>query len=358
VPKQRHPAGVDAAAGGVISPRQEAILHKVVASYTATGQPVASKTLAADPDLASAPSTIRNELAQLEEQGLLAHPHTSAGRIPTDAGQRYVVDRLLASPPGHALTAPVALSPTRRELDDALRVTTETLSEMTNLLAIASAPAVERATIHRVEVLTLQPGVVMVVVITSAGGVSKFLRTFEAPVDPGLVAWAGEYLNERVGGLPVGARMLGQRLADPELGPRERAFIDQLAGAFSDLAGGAEDVLYVDGTSRLLGAHRFTSLEEYGQLMALIEERVALMELLRRVLGERGVYVRIGHENDVPGLQSLAVVASGYGITQRKLGTVSVIGPVRMDYAVAIESVRAVAGQLSRFVQDVYDNAV
>jgi heat-inducible transcriptional repressor len=361
VPTQRINAAQDDAAGGarsLLSLRQEAILRKVVEAYTATGQPVASRTLAADPELRSAPSTIRNELAQLEEHGLLAHPHTSAGRIPTDAGHRYVVDRLLANPPGRTVAAPVALNPTRRELDAALRVTTETLSEMTNLLAVASAPAVDHATIRRVEVLTLQPGVVMVVVITSAGGVSKFLRTFESPVDPGLVAWAGEYLNERVGGMPIGARMLGQRLADAELDASERGFIDQLAGAFSDLAGGGEDVLYVEGASRLLGAHRFASIDEYGELMALIEERVALMDLLRRVLGERGVYVRIGRENDVLGLQTLAVVASGYGVSQRKLGTVSVIGPVRMDYAVAIESVRAVAGQLSRFVQDVYDNAV
>jgi heat-inducible transcriptional repressor len=340
----------------MLTPRQEAILRKVVENYSATGQPVASKTLAADPELASAASTIRNELALLEEQGLLAHPHTSAGRLPTDAGHRYVVDGMLASPPGRALAVPVALSPERRELDDALRTTTEALSAMTNLLAVASAPALERATIHHVEVLTLHPGVVMVVVITSAGGVSKFLSTFESPVDSGLVAWAGEYLNERVGGLPIGARMLNQRLADPELGARERVFIEQLAPAFGDLAGGGEDVLYVDGTSRLLGAHRFASIAEVNELMALIEERVALVELLRRALGERGVFVRIGHENDVPGLQTLAVVASGYGVMQRKLGTISVIGPVRMDYATAIASVRAVAGQLSRFVEDVYDS--
>ena len=90
----------------------------------------------------------------------------------------------------------------------------------------------------------------MVVVITSSGGVSKFLRTFEAPIDPGLVAWAGEYLNERVGGLPIGARMLIQRLAtDGELSARERAFVDQLAPAFSELNGGGEDLLYIDGTS-------------------------------------------------------------------------------------------------------------
>jgi heat-inducible transcriptional repressor len=334
------------------------ILRKVVDGFGASGQPIASRTLAADPELDCSPSTIRNELALLEEHGLLAHPHTSAGRVPTDAGQRYLVDRLLERAPGMAVSAPVALSPALRELDDALRVTTETLSQMTNLLAVASAPAAHRATILHVEVLTLQPAVVMVVVITSAGGVSKYLTAFEQPVDQGLVAWAGEYLDERVRGAPTGARMLRQRLVDPDLDPRERAFIEQLAPAFSQLADGAEDVLYVDGTARLLGARRFSDVGEVNELMALIEERVALLDVLRRALGERGVYVRIGGENDVPGLQTLAVVASGYGDGQRRIGTVSVIGPVRMDYEAAISSVRGVAQQLSRFVEDVYDSGL
>jgi heat-inducible transcriptional repressor len=339
-----------------LTPRQEAILVKVVEAYVANGQPVASKTLAADPEIASAPSTVRNELALLEEHGLLAHPHTSAGRMPTEAGHRYVVDRLLAAPArGQALAAPISLSPQRRELDDALRVTTEALAEMTDLLAIASAPATPRATIHRVEVLTLPAGAVMVVVITSNGGVSKFLRAFDSPVDPGLVQWAAEYLNERVGGMPVGARMLAQRLAgDAELKPRERAFLDELAPAFGNLAGGGEDVLYVDGTSRLLGAHRFVSREELNELMLLIEQRVAIVELLRRALGERSVFVRIGHENDLPGLQTLSIVASPYGDTSSHLGTVSVIGPVRMDYRTAIASVQTVARELSRFIEDIY----
>ncbi|HVC85111.1 MAG TPA: heat-inducible transcriptional repressor HrcA [Solirubrobacteraceae bacterium] len=338
----------------MLTPRQETILRKVVDSYAATGQPVASKTLAADPNFDCGPSTIRYELALLEAEGLLAHPHTSAGRLPTDAGQRYLVDRLLAAPEQRGPVAALDLTHVRRELDDALRVTTETLSEITNLLAVATAPAIDNATIRRIEVLTLQPSVVMVVIITSSGGVSKFVGAFETPIDSGLVTWAGEYLNERVGGLPLGARMLLGRLADPELSARERAFIDRLAPAFTELAGGGEDMLYVDGTSRLLGARRFADPADAGELLAMLEERVALLEVMRRALGEPGVFVRIGAENDVPGLQSLSVVASGYGLAQRKLGTISVIGPVRMDYAVAIDNVRAVARELSRFVQDVY----
>ena len=338
----------------MLTPRQEIILRKVVESYAATGQPVASKTLAADPSVAGGPSTIRYELASLEACGLLAHPHTSAGRLPTDAGQRYLVDRLLAAPEQRGAVAALDLTHVRRELDDALRVTTETLSEITNLLAVATAPALDSATIRRIEVLTLQPNVVMVVIITSSGGVSKYVGAFDAAIDSGLVTWAGEYLNERVGGLPLGARMLLGRLADPGLTVSERAFIDRLGPAFTELAGGGEDVLYVDGTARLLGAQRFSDPGEAGELIALLEERVALLEVLRRAISQRGMYVRIGAENDVPGLQTLSVVASGYGLAQRKLGTISLIGPVRMDYAAAIDCVRAGARELSRFVQDVY----
>jgi heat-inducible transcriptional repressor len=336
-----------------LTARQEIILRKVVESYAATGQPVASKALAADPGVDCGPSTIRYELSALEARGLLAHPHTSAGRLPTDAGQRYLVDRLLAAPEQRG-TVSVDLTNVRRELDDALRVTTETLSEISNLLAVATAPALDSATIRHIEVLTLQPSVVMVVIITSSGGVSKFVGAFEAAIDSGLIAWAGEYLNERVGGMPLGARMLLGRLADPELSVRERAFIDRLAPAFTELAGGGEDVLYVDGTSRLLGAQRFVAPAQAGELLALLEQRVALLEILRRAISQPGVYVRIGAENEVPGLRSLSVVATGYGLAARKLGTVSLIGPVQMDYAAAIDIVRAGARELSRFAQEVY----
>lgn len=339
----------------MLTPRQELILRKVVEGYLDVGQPVGSKALATEAELEWGPSTIRNELAMLEEQGLLAHPHTSAGRVPTDAGYRWYVDHLPPDKAGALAQRPLALTLARREVDEAMRVTTETLSQVTNLLAIVSAPPIETATIRHVEVLLLQPQVLMVVVITSTGGVTKRMLAFEAPVDPGLADWGASYLNEQLVGLGLGARLLHQRLNDPSLGPRERGFLAAVAPAFTELTETADDALYVDGRSRLVGNYRFEDHEQLNAVMEMLERRVTLLGVLRSALDRRDVYVRIGRENEAPALRSMAVVAAGYGLPARDLGTVSVIGPLRMDYARAISSVRAAANELSRFVQDVYE---
>jgi heat-inducible transcriptional repressor len=337
----------------VLTPRQELLLSKVVEGFNATGQPVGSKALAADSDVTYGPSTIRNELAVLEERGLLAHPHTSAGRIPTDAGYRYFVDRLL--PARREGRAELQLALVRREVDEAMRVTTETLSQVTNLLAIVSAPPIATTTIRHVEVLPLQPQLLMVVTITSTGGVSKRVFTFDRAVDPGLADWAASYLNEQLVGMGVGARMIGARLNDASLHPTERAFVQQLAPAFTELEETAENTLYVDGAARLLAEHRFQDVSQLNDLMEALERRVSLLGMLSHALDERDIYVRIGGENEMPALRSLSLVAGNYGLAQRNLGTVSVIGPTRMDYARAIMTVREAALQLSRFVEDIYE---
>ena len=339
----------------MLTARQERILCKVVEEYLHTAQPVASRTIAADPGLDCGPSTVRNELALLEEWGFLSHPHVSAGRVPTDAAHRYFVDRLLTA--GQVTPAPprrIELSLIRQEIDEAVRTTSETLSRMTNLVAIVSAPSPQTATIRHVEVLALQPQLVLVVIITSTGGVSKMLATFERPVDQGLLAWAGEYLNERLVGLDLGARMVQQRLIDPGLSSSELAFLEHFAPTFAELASDVEESLYVEGTARLLESSNLGDTAKVNELVDLLERRVALLRVLRTALSEPGVYVRIGHENELPAMHSLALVAAGYGLAQRRLGTVSVIGPVRMDYAGAISTVREAAAELSRFVEDSY----
>jgi heat-inducible transcriptional repressor len=338
-----------------ITPRQSFILRKVVEAHVELDQPVASKWIAELDEVPWGPSTVRGELARLEEVGLLEHPHTSAGRVPTDRGYRLYVDELMAEGRLPVPRRPLELSKMRREVDEAMRVTSEQLSQVTNLLALVTAPPIETATIRRVEVLLLQPQVAMAVVITSTGGVTKRVISYDAPVDPGLVDWAGSYLNEALGGLDVGSRMLYARLTDGELSEREAGFLATLAPAFTELENTAESNLFMEGAARLLSEHRFQELSQIGALLEVLEHRRALLGVLRESLDEPSVYVRIGSENVTPQLRSLSLVAANYGLARRNLGAVSVIGPLRMDYPKAIISVRQAARELSRFVAEVYD---
>jgi heat-inducible transcriptional repressor len=340
-----------------ISSRQGFLLRKLVEAHVERDQPVGSKWIAEQDDVPWGPSTVRAELARLEEAGLLVHPHTSAGRVPTDRGYRFFVDELLTE--GQArLPVPrkkVELSAMRREVDEAMQATTEQLSQVTNLLALVTAPPIETATVHRVEVLLLQPQVAMVVVITSTGGVTKRVISYEDPVDPGIVAWAASYLNEALGGMDVGSRMLLAKLSEPGLTGAERDFLATLSPAFTELEQTAGSNLFMDGAARLLSEHRFQELSQIAGLMEVLEHRRALLGVLRASLTEPNVYLRIGHENPTPELQSLSIVAANYGLARRNLGAVSVIGPVRMDYPGAIGAVRDAARELSRFVAEVYD---
>src|SRR5262245_10574385 len=338
-----------------ISERQSFILRKVVEGHLSLEQPVGSKWIAEQDDVPWGPSTVRSELARLEEAGLLEHPHTSAGRVPTDVGYRSYVGGLLAEGRLPVPRKSVELSDMRREVDEAARSTTEQLSQVTSLLALVTAPPIETATIRRVEVLLLQPQVAMIVVITSTGGVTKRVISYDEPVDPGLIDWAVSYLNEALGGIGVGARTLMHRLNDQSLSERERGFLATLAPAFTVLEDTAENDLFMEGASRLVSEQRFQELSQIGALLEMLEHRRALLGVLRQSLAEPSVYLRIGRENPAPELRSLSIVAANYGLARRNLGAVSVIGPVRMDYPRAIIAVRQAASELSRFVAEVYD---
>jgi heat-inducible transcriptional repressor len=341
----------------VLSERQQAILAVVVDGYVSDGRPVGSRAIGSQPEIGWSPSTIRAELATLEERGFLTHPHTSAGRVPTDAGYRHYVEELLASEDRlpELPASDLSLSRMRREVDDAIRDTTTTLARINDLVALVTAPPLHTATIHRVEVLMLQPRVVMVVVIASNGGVTKRVFTFGSEVDPGLVEWAGSYLNERLAGLALGARMTASRITAEELGEKERTFLSEIESAFSSLEESADETLYVDGAARLLSEEHSDDLPHADELMRALERRVSVLRTLRSALDQRSVFVWIGGENPQPELRSVSVVGANYGLGYRNLGAVGIIGPMRMDYATAIASVRGAAGELSRFFETVYD---
>jgi heat-inducible transcriptional repressor len=339
-----------------LTPRQLAILRHVVEEFVATGQPVGSKTLVARSGMTVSSSTVRAEFAELEERGLLTHRHTSAGRVPTDRGYRAYVDDLLGRlDPRPAPGGAIELHSVRNEVESALRETSETLSQVTQLLALVSAPPLEATTIRHVEVLALQAQVVMVVLITASGEVSKRMLSFAHPVDPGLVEWARAYLNETVAGLKLGTTLLRRRFEDPTLAPSERAFLAALRPAFTELVQDQPDRLFVGGAAMLLEDAREDELETCRRLVGMLERRATLLQLVGASLDTRKPFVRVGEELLSPELTHVSLVGARYGILNRPLGTVSLLGPVRMDYEKAIRSVRAAAHELSRFVEEVYE---
>jgi heat-inducible transcriptional repressor len=281
------------------------------------------------------------------------HPHTSAGRMPTEAGYRLYVDELLAQQESRPADFPLALGATRSQVEEALQATTEMLGQVTRLLALVSAPPLESATVRHVELLLLQSDVVMVVVITSAGGVTKLRYVFGDPVDPGLAQWASDYLNERLTGARLGPRTLRRVFDDPALPSRERAFLLAIRGAFEQAAD-EDRRLFVGGAAGLLEDLRAEEMGAYTRLMEALEKRAALLDLVAQRLDPRRSFARVGGELEESGLRELALVGATYGLTHQTLGAVSLLGPLRMDYEKALRSVRSAAHELSRFVAEVY----
>jgi heat-inducible transcriptional repressor len=340
----------------VLSSRQELILRLVVDAHLASARPVPSKEVAERVDWGA--STVRAELAALEAAGLLTHPHTSAGRVPTDSGYRHYVDLLLEAGMAPAESkVELELSRLRREVDEAMREVTTALAQVTDLVAMATAPRPSvAATIHRVEVLQLQPNRVVVIAIASTGDVARRVFEFDRPVDPGLIKWASSYLNESLSGLGVGARMISGRLTDPELSGAEAEFVATLGPAFTEIVPDQGADLYMDGASRLLSEAHLADLPRADELMTALERRAGVLQMLRSSLDERSVFLWIGDENPQPELRSVSVVGANYGLGHRNLGSVGVVGPLRMDYATAIACVRGAARELSRYFETVYDN--
>jgi heat-inducible transcriptional repressor len=339
-----------------LSPRKREILRRVIEEYVATGQPVGSRAIAERSDLGVSASTVRSELAELEGLGLLTHPHTSAGRMPTESGYRLYADDLVQSLEGRPAGLGLDLRSMRNEVEAALRATTDMLSQATKLLALVSAPSLETATIRHIEVVALQPTSLMVVVITSTGGVTKRLFRVDDPFDPGLVAWAAEYLGERLVGERIGSRLVRSRLEAPELEPRERAFLGLVGQALLEARSEAGPEVFVGGTAGLLEEARVDEVEATMRLLELLERRAAVLELVCEALQPQRTVVRVGPDVG-GGHHDVSLVGATYGIRSTPLGAVGLVGPLRMDYEKAIRSVRAAAFELSRFVEDVYEDA-
>ncbi|MCA0337702.1 MAG: heat-inducible transcriptional repressor HrcA [Actinobacteria bacterium] len=337
--------------------RRLQVLRAIVQDYVDTSEPVGSKALLDRHHLGVSAATIRNDMAALEEDGLIAAPHTSAGRVPTDAGYRVFVDKLAAIKPmsqaerraiGQFLDGAV-------DLDDVVDRTVRLLSTLTRQVAIVQYPSLTRSSVRHIELVPVAADRVLVVLITTTGRVEQ--RIVASPVD--LLGPAGEGLLARVRA-EVGAVATGALLADAARGlsalPARLADGDEarltgvVAAALADaLVEEREERVVIAGTSHLArhGGEFTTSL---GPVLEALEEHVVLLKLLGTASEQGSLAVHIGHENPHAGLHSTSMVAAGYGSGSDLVAGLGVVGPTRMDYPTTMAAVRAVATYVSRIL--------
>jgi heat-inducible transcriptional repressor len=333
--------------------RRLAVLRAIVEDYVHTREPVGSKALVERHALGVSPATIRNDMAALEEEGLIAQPHTSAGRIPTDKGYRLFVDRLSAvkplSPPERKAIA--TLLDGAVDLDDTVDRTVRLLAQLTHQVAVVQYPSLTRSTVRHVELVPLGGGRLLVVLITNTGRVEQRFVEVGRDVADGTLGDLRARLNAAVSG-----RRLTE-VADLVEGlparftPEDRTLVRQVLDALEDtLAVEREERIVLAGTANL--ARSGTDFAgSIGPVLEALEEQVVLLKLLTEMAADTGaIGVRIGREHQHAGLTETAVVASGYGGEGEIVARLAVLGPTRMDYPTTIAAVRAVARYVSRIL--------
>ena len=335
-----------------MSSRRLDILRAIVDEYVATQEPVGSKSIADRHGLGISPATIRNEMAVLEEEGLITHPHTSAGRIPTDLGYRLFVDKL-------ATIKPLSV-PERRaietflhgaqDLDDVVMRTVRLLADVTKQVAVVQYPSLLKSRVRHVELLLLTSRRILLILINESGGVEQ--RNIEMGVDLSeeFLANLRTQLNQQIAGeryLDIAERLLplveSCPLADREIVESVNAALIEMAIQRSD------ERVVLAGTANLARFREDFSAEIHPVLEAL-EEQVVLL----RLLGDVGnsVQVRIGQEQSEQNLRQTSMVTVGYGIESAPLAALGIIGPTRMDYAGSIAAVTAVARYVGRYMNE------
>lgn len=335
-----------------MSSRRLEILRAIVDEYVATQEPVGSKSIADRHGLGISPATIRNEMAVLEDEGLITQPHTSAGRIPTDLGYRVFVDKLATVKPlsGAERRAIEAFLEGALDLDDVVMRTVRLLADVTKQVAVVQYPTMVKSRVRHVEIVSLTSSRLMVILITDAGRIEQRAIELTKDVPDQFISAIRNQLNNAMMGqsLPdIAERLTGIMESYSTSDRRDVAIV--LSTVIEMAMEQPEQKVVLAGTANLARFQEDFSAQMHPVLEAL-EEQVVLL----RLLGDANetVKVRIGSEQSETNLRSTSLVTVGYGSSTSPLGALGIIGPTRMDYAGSIAAVSAVARYVGRFINE------
>lgn len=329
--------------------RRAAVLRAIVEEYVQTAQPVASQSIAQTRSLGVSSATVRNDMTQLEREGYIHQPHTSAGRVPTDAGYRYFVDHFTK-----AGTLPVVqrravadfFATAHTALEDLLHETSQLLARLTSHAAVVVGPQIDTVRVRSAQLVAIQPELVLAIAVLSNGSIEKEIITNAGEFDDSQLARASATLDATMREQSLVSLQVSVSSGDPVVDGLVRLGVEALTRR---TAPGSEP-LYVGGASRIVGDQEaFATAERASRLLEMLEQQVVVVSLVRDLL-DQGVTVSIGAENDVDELRDCSLVLAPYRVDGQTAGTVGVLGPTRMDYQQALAAVAAVSQQLGRLL--------
>jgi heat-inducible transcriptional repressor len=339
-----------------LSDRDRKILEAVIKDYIRTAEPVGSRTLSRMSDLNLSPATIRNVMADLEEQGLLTQPHISAGRIPTDMGLRYYVDailevRTISERELAAITK--AFDKVDREVDHMIRRTSRVLSSVSRHMGIVVAPNFSRLSLKQLQFVRLSSEMVLAILVGQSGIVQNRIVKVDEDLSQDDLNRFNKYLNEILAGLTIGR--IKARIVE-EMRQEKNRF-DRMLSRALDLSrklfdeNDVEENVFMDGQVNLLENPEFADIEAMKAIFKAFEDKSLLVKLLDQTLGASGVQIFIGSENELAEMEGCTLIASRYSRGSTPLGTLGVIGPTRLNYSKIIPVVDYTAKLVSEIME-------
>jgi heat-inducible transcriptional repressor len=344
---------------GPLDDRTQAILRAVIEEYIGTATPVGSKALVERHHFAMSSATVRNVFAELEAAGLLSQPHTSAGRVPTDAGYRFYVESMIETAP----LGPVEELMVRHQFGQVefasehwFRLAATTLASLTRAAGIATPAKPRAATVRRIDLVALQERLASIILVLREGTLKQSLVHLPEPTDATALAGAAQLLNAHL--TDATADEIERRLvrfAGEEPARRIAGRVgERIVAILREYDASKIEEIFSDGLLNVMEAPEFAESEKLRRVFSALENRAYLGELIATVAASGRVHVFIGHENRPPEMQDVSLVLAPYGRSGRAIGIVGVLGPTRMSYPHAIGTVRFVSGLMNELVDNLY----
>jgi heat-inducible transcriptional repressor len=349
---------------GPLDLRSQAILRAVIEEYVTTAVPLGSHALVERYRLGVSSATVRNILAELELEGYLTHPHTSAGRIPTDLGYRWYVESIIESalmPDVEQLMIRHQFGQVEYASEQWFRLAASTIASLTRAAGIATPAKPTSARIRRVDLIALNERLASLVLVLREGSLQQSLVNLEGAADlardQGALSTVAGILNELVAGKTAGQAEAALRRVNPERPHAEliRRVGERIVRTLREYDQEAVEEVFSDGLLNVMGAPEFAQSDKLRRVFSALENRAYLGDLVGRVARSGAVSVFIGHENVAPDMREVALVLAPYGRPGQAVGVVGVLGPTRLAYADAIGTVRFVSGLMNELVDHLYD---